>query len=109
MNLNRTDIFLLATIFFQLQLLFQLLETIGYGALTAIAENVSLVPAVTVVVFMIGVVFSLQGVKAAVTAYFAPNSEDRDRGARAAGVGLVLTGFLLVCLIFLTRTFAYSL
>lgn len=108
MNLNRTDVFIIATLFFQFQLLFELFKTIGFGVLTALGQDFSLVPAITTIVFASGVVFSLQGVRVAVNAYFTDVDAERERGAKAASMGLILTAFSLVTLLVLTRTFAYS-
>lgn len=103
MNLNRIDLYLIALLFIQFQLLFEAVRNLSFSTLQTLIMSPSVFSASEIALFVCTVIFSLKGIQKAVDSFFSTGDEQA-AGAKGAGQALLITGFLLVTFIIVSRT-----
>lgn len=106
MNVNRTDVLLLALLVIQFQLFFQLVYSIGYGTFQAAANLTSIPALIAAGLYVLAVICSLQGAQKILAAYFS-DQEEKQSAARSAGIALLLSSLLYVTIIVISNTYTF--
>lgn len=105
MNLKRTDIFLIALLFLQFQILFEVVRSLSYSVLSGLFFTINAFGILKIVVFAAVITACLKGCLLAIDAFFATENEVLLQ-TKKAGYMLVLAAFLLSTLYIIVRVTA---